>query len=177
MLSRVAKLVLVATSLAPLLLVMAVENFVAAPQFTLTCFWFQLAAVSLLLVIIARGILYLAKRFGQRMPLQVVKARNSDKQILTFLLAYLLPILTQKKYLFGSFDFPTLAILAMLCVAVYHSNAFDFNPLLGMMGFHFYEVEGDDGFPYLLISGHVIRKPKGDFKVVQLFDYTFLAVE
>jgi hypothetical protein len=118
-----------------------------------------------------------AARHGERQPFTMTKAKNSDKEVLTFLIAYLLPILTEHKFLFKDFGITTLAILVLLSISVYHGNAFDFNPLLGMCGYHFYEIEGADSLPYLLISRRSLKKPTGQVTVVQLFDYTFLLVE
>jgi len=178
MLNSFTKLLLVGTSLAPILVIMAVDFFFSAkgPQ-PFWSFGTQLLIVAAALVFIAFGIMRYAARHGSRQPLKICKAKNSDKEVLTFLLAYLLPVVSKHEYLFHDFNLPTIVILALLCVAVYHSSAFDFNPLLGMLGYHFYEVEDDSAFPYLLISNHAIKKPCADMMVVQLFDYTFLLVE
>lgn len=178
MLNKFTKSLLVATSLAPTLIVMAVDQF-ATKDTPNWVFIFQLVVIAIALVIIAAGVLkYVAMPMhGARQTLNICKAKNSDKEVLTFLLAYLLPVLSEHKYLFRDFNIPTLALIILLSVAVYHSNAFDFNPMLGMLGYHFYEVEDDDHFPYLLISRRPIRKPCQELTVIQLFDYTFLHIE
>jgi hypothetical protein len=174
MLRKSMKMLLVSTSLAPALLVMAVDQFFekGASQF----FW-QLVIIVACLVTIAAGVMVYMSRNAERMVLSVLKAKNSDKETLTFLLAYLLPVLIEHKYLFTGFNPPTITMMILVSLAIYHSNAFDFNPLLGVFGYHFYEVEGEDAFPYLLISRNTLRKPTVDLKVVQLCDYTFLHVE
>lgn len=168
--NKFAKMLLTATSLAPVLLVMAIDSF---SQKGVTYFPFALLIIASALVVIALGLMNVARK-GQQQELTVCKAKNSDKQTLTFLVAYLLPVLNDHKYLFRDFNAPTLAILALLAVAVYHSNSFDFNPLLGMFGYHFYEVEGPDGFPCLLISRVALANPCQTMNVRQIFDHTFL---
>ena len=177
MLNRFTKLLLVGTSLSPTLLIMAVDYFATETFEHWFCFGTQLIIVALSFMAIAVLVMAFARKYGSKQHLIIRKAKNSDKEVLTFLLAYLLPILTDHKYLFKEFNAPTLAVLLLLCTAVYHTNAFDFSPLLGLLGYHFYEVEDDDSFPYLLISKTSIKKPCATIEVVQLFDYTFLAVE
>src|SRR5258708_6396078 len=77
------------------------------------------------LVRIAAGGMDLAAKNGADENLTICKAKNSDKEVLTLLLAYLLPRSSKHEYLFREFNPPTPIILALLCVAVYHSNAFD----------------------------------------------------
>ena len=177
MLNKFTKMLLVGTSLVPTLLIMAVDHFFAHGITNWLGFGTQLIIIALALVVIALAVMFVAARNGERQQLQICKAKNSDKQVLTFLLAYLMPILSEHKYLFRDFNVPTLALLALLAIAVYHSNAFDFNPMLGMLGYHFYEIEDGNNFPYLLISRTPLKKSCQELTVVQLFDYTFLAVE
>jgi hypothetical protein len=177
MLSKVAKVLLVATSIAPTLILMGINYFFTTKDIPgYFNFGVQLFAIAGILVGICIGIMWYASTTLSKQPFRVIKAKSSDKQVLTFLVAYLLPVMTKHDYLFRDFNLPTLALL--LCLAVYHSNSFDFNPLLGVFGYHFYEVEGeDDSFPYLLISRRSLEKVCKEFTVVRLFDYTFLVVE
>jgi hypothetical protein len=176
-LNKFTKALLTATALAPTLIVMAVDYFAHKGLQTWWCFGTQLMLIVIALVTIALFVMAFVRRHGEKMPFSMTKAKNSDKEVLAFLVAYLLPILIEHKILFKDFGITTLAILLLLSIAVYHANAFDFNPLLGMFGFHFYEIEGDGSFPCLLISRRSLKKPAGEITVVQLFDYTFLLVE
>lgn len=176
MMSKLTKMLLVGTSLVPTLVIMAVDYFYTKSIYHWWNFGTQLFAVSALLFLIALGLMHLARR-GERQLLRVCKAKNSDKQVLTFLLAYLMPILTKHDYLFHDFNCPTLVLLGIVAIAVYHSNAFDFNPMLGLLNYHFYEIEDASNFPYLLISKSPLKAAAQEIVVVQLFEYTFLAVE
>ena len=177
MLNKFTKMLLVGTSLVPTLLIMAVDHAFTKGVPNWWGFTTQLVVIAVALLVIASSVMHVARRSGERQQLQICKAKNSDKQVLTFLLAYLMPILSEHKYLFRDFNVPTLALLVLLAVAVYHSNAFDFNPMLGMLGYHFYEIEDANSFPYLLITKTPFKKANQEIIVVQLFDHTFLAVE
>jgi hypothetical protein len=177
MLNNFTKMLLVGTSLVPTLLIMAVDHFFMHGVANWWGFGTQLVVIAVALVVIALAVMHVVKRSGERQQLQICKAKNSDKQVLTFLLAYLMPILSEHKYLFRDFNVPTLTLLLLLALAVYHSNAFDFNPMLGMLGYHFYEIEDGNRFPYLLMTRTPLKKSCQELIVVQLCDYTFLVVE
>ena len=67
-------------------------------------------------------------------------------------------------------------VFSIFFLAIYYSNAFDFNPLLGLCGYHFYEVQSEDGMTFLLMTRNHLLKPEQVAEVVQLFPYTFLNV-
>lgn len=178
MLNRFTKMLLVGTSVAPVLVVMAIDDFYSKGWPTSFTFGVQLLVIAASLTAIALLVMRAAERTETQIQrLTICKAKNSDKQVLTFLIAYLLPVISKHDYLFRDFNPPTIAMLGLLCLAVYHSNAFDFNPLLGLFGYHFYEIEDNSTFPYVLISRRVIKKPCQTLEVAQLFDYTFLLVD
>ncbi|ECT4715705.1 hypothetical protein F3D76_21895, partial [Salmonella enterica] len=57
------------------------------------------------------------------------------------------------------------------------SENYNFNPVLSLHGYKFYEAEDDTGVGFVLISKEVITDIKGkQFSVVKLTDYTFLHV-
>jgi hypothetical protein len=54
------------------------------------------------------------------------------------------------------------------------THALHVNPVLGLIGFHFYEVETQEGVTYLLITKRTINNLKGVTSVVQLTEYGIL---
>jgi hypothetical protein len=58
------------------------------------------------------------------------------------------------------------------------SENYNFNPVLSLIGYKFYEAEDDTGVGFVLISKSVITDIKDiPFTVVQLTDYTFLHIK
>lgn len=169
-----AKLLLVATSLAPALGAFALVEWQKGRwQTPLT-----LVAVGVGLVFIC----YLLKRYpeqrGERQTLDITAVESTDKEALSFIIAYLFPILTghfpnvseQQYWLL------TLYVFAVIGLTVYHSNAFHFNPVLACFGYHFYQVTADKGMKYLLIAHQVIRVQNPEITVTRLADYVYLEV-
>ena len=174
MLSRFAKLLLVASSLAPVLAAFAVKELANGKQLADTWSWFAVAA---LLPVVCFLVMLYAKQNLERQTLQVVKIKSTDKEVLAYLLAYLLPLLAEEAMDFRNNLVATLFVFGIIFLAVYHSSAFHFNPLLALVGFHFYEVVCDDDMTYLLITNRTIRKQKSESTVVQMADYIFLEIE
>jgi hypothetical protein len=63
---------------------------------------------------------------------------------------------------------------AMLLFVLWSTHALQVNPVLGLFGFHFYEIESIDGVTYLLISRRKISNVMSVRQVVQLSEYGLL---
>jgi hypothetical protein len=105
--------------------------------------------------------------------LSTTKVKTADKEVLAFLIVYLLPLFTKDLVFAGDLLTPAY-VLAVIGFCVYHSNSFTFNPLLSMMGYHFYEVEIRDGMTFLLVSKQVLRRNDNAIRVRELADYIYL---
>ena len=171
MLSRTAKMILTATSLAPVLCAFGIAQIAQGKSFRETYGWFVACGS---LVLLAFLVLEFAKRHLAIESLKVKKVKGSDREVLTFLLAYLLPLLARDSFDVSKNIYVTLYVFIVILLTIYHSNAFDFNPLLGMIGYHFYEVEAEDGMPFLLITRKSITKQAIDYQIVKLSDSIFL---
>jgi hypothetical protein len=57
---------------------------------------------------------------------------------------------------------------------VLNSHAYHFNPLLGIFGYHFYEVTIEGNITYVLITRQNIADCKSISHVVQLTEYMIL---
>ncbi len=174
MLSRFAKLLFVATSLAPVLAAFAVKDLTAGRGITEVAPWL---IVTVLLPVICWLLLIFSRKHLERQELRIVKIKSTDKEVLAYLIAYLLPLLTKDTVDVRQQLPVALFVFGVIFLAVYHSNAFHFNPLLACVGYHFYEVECDDGMTYLFITGDTIKKQQVTSDVVQMADYIFLEVD
>lgn len=66
-------------------------------------------------------------------------------------------------------------VLGVFFLVVMTSNAYHTNPLLGLIGYHFYEVSIDD-VGYILISRRNLHNTRAIKTVVSLTDYMLLDV-
>lgn len=147
-LGRMAQAALAATTLTPVLVVWGAARYLNAPPET------GLALIAAaLLAAVCLSILGLAHRRLQTDPLPVVKARRLDKDALAFLVTYALPMITSSG---KDTNLPALVVfMAIVGVVLVQLQVLYVNPLLGILGYHFYEVENADGDVALVLSRSV----------------------
>ena len=136
---------LAATALAPVLLVWAAAVYRVAPLQAAAA-----VAISALLVLICISTLAFAERELQQEPVGLKKATRLDKEALAFMVTYALPLIAKEgasKNLPAVIVFMIVVGLVLVQLQILHVN-----PLLGMLGFHFYEIERTDGDCALVIS-------------------------
>ena len=162
------------TSLAPVLGAYAVTDVSQGKPLLIAICWLIPAV---LLVIIVWLLMVFASRMLAKERLTVTSVRSTDKETLAYLVAYLLPIISNDVLDFRTHLATATFVFIVLFIAVYHSSAFHFNPLLGLVGYHFYEVQSEGGMTYMLITRRMVRQQKITLPVVELACYVYLDAE
>ncbi len=144
-LSRFAQISLAGTALAPVLLVWAAANYSTRPMDAVAAL-----IIAALLVVVCVSMLALSRQGLQIEPIGIKKATRMDKEVLAFLVTYALPLIAKGE------DRTNLAALTVfvlvLGLVLVQLQVLHVNPLLGALGYHFYEVERADGDSALVIS-------------------------
>jgi hypothetical protein len=169
MLNIFAKHLLVATALAPMLGAVAVNR--AAHGET----WISWVLVALGLVLACFSLLALVAKTGEKHRLVVVSIEDKDKEVLAFLLTYLLPFIASEKLEFTGEWLTGIYILAIILISAAHANAVHFNPVMGLY-YHFYAIKDANGMPALLISRPPLTKAGGDLQTVRVAHGIYLRV-
>jgi MFS family permease len=152
MLNWFAKMLLVATSLSPMLGAVAVNQLAHnRPRSN----WLPWLVVALALAFICWGLLHYLKKSGEKYQFTIGEFEEKDKELLAFLLTYLLPFLATDKLEFKGEWMTGVYIMGIIVFAIIHAGAFHFNPVMGLL-YHFYGVKDENGMSILLIS----RKPR-----------------
>jgi hypothetical protein len=143
-LSRLAQAFLAATAIAPVLLVWAAASYEASMTYAASA-----VIVALLMLGVCVLLLSLAKRELQANSLTITKAVRMDKEALGFLVAYALPLVASKDptHLIALGVFMLMVGLVLIQLQILHVN-----PLLGMLEFHFYQVELKNSDTALVIT-------------------------
>lgn len=171
MLNTFAKVLLVSTSLSPVLGAVAVNQYSRGEPITR---WGAWLAVALLLVFLCWALLRYAAKNAQKHTLHIKEFERDNKEVLAFLVAYLLPFLSNDKMGF-TVDWLTGAyVLGLIFLVVAHAGAFHFNPVMGLLGYHFYTVKDGDGVSDLLISRVELTRPGKDVPTVRLAQNIYL---
>ena len=165
MLNSFAKILLMATSLSPVLGAVAVNQFARHEPWPRWCGWL-IAAV--LLVVLCWALLRYAARNAQQHQFCIKEFERNDKEVLAFLLAYLLPFVSSKDMAFSGEWLTGAYIFGVIFLVFAHAGAFHFNPVMGLLGYHFYSVKNGDGVSNLLISKAELRRPGKDVQTVRL---------
>lgn len=131
MFSRVAKGLFVATSLAPVLAAFAMKDIANGKSWTDVT---PLLVIGLLLPVICLLLLSFARKKLERHELNVTKVSSTDKEVLAYLVAYLLPLLAKDSIDYRDSPGVSAFVFGMIFLAILHSNSFHFNPLLGFFG-------------------------------------------
>lgn len=171
MLNQFAKLLLVATSLSPVLGAVAVNQFALGKPWT---DWLPWLAVGLLLVFICWALLRHLAATAQSQLLTLAQFENNDKEVLAFLLTYLLPFVSAKDMAFQGQWLTGAYLFAVIFMVIAHAGAFHFNPVMGLLGYHFYGIKNGDGVSLLLISKAELHKPGIEVKTVKLAHNIYL---
>jgi hypothetical protein len=182
-LNRLAKLALVSTALAPICLTLWFVEMSSAWQGdvswaeNLAAYWLTGSGYLLAALVMSGlcfGLVWLsASRHGlERLPVKIKSVKTVDKEIVGFLLVYLLPLINQSQ---STISVPVLVFVAVLFFfIIYNSHAYHFNPLLGFFGYHFFEVTIEGDITYVLITRQNITDCKAVSHVVQLTEYMIL---
>lgn len=178
MLRFLPKFLLVATAFAPVMLTSAYVTWWKAKGDKLT--WSEalkvawpsmwpLIAGALVALIVCVIVMHCASRSLSRNPVVIKSIKPADKELIGFVLAYLLPLARGTPFE----GYPLVVVLVVFFVVVMTSNAYHTNPLLGMLGWHFYEVVIDE-VSYTMVSRRNIHNVRAIKEVVSLTDYMLL---
>lgn len=179
MVSAFGKGLIVATSLAPVCGAFAVNIAAHSPNSEAVArnwkFW-TLIATGLALTFVAVRFLNWAKTNLKQTEIRTATVRQTDKDVLAFLMAYLLPLIGKDGLSIGN---PLIALYAysLVFIAIYHSNSFHFNPMLSMIGYHFYEVQTEEGYGAIVVSKGSHMMQKQCITVVKIAPFLLLTVQ
>lgn len=168
MLNRFAHALLVSTSLAPVALVYGLSYLPGNRWAAIR--WLAIAAV---LVLACIFVLRAATRKGERETVRVAQTHNVDKDVLAFLVSYALPLVAPSQG--GAATFAFWGFIALVAIVLYQSEMVHVNPLLGMLGYRFYEVPRERGDAALLIAKSGVRANRAS-TVIRLSDTLWLEV-
>lgn len=169
MLSRLIRVLLALTAIAPLSVSLAFQfarskSYLWAGLAFVLCIAFGLGA---------RMIIEFASTRLEKLDVKIVKAKSADKEVIGFFVAYALPMIFR-----GQPSSPDLIAwlfaAGMLLFVLWGTQSMQVNPVLGVLGFHFYEVETDGGLSYLMITKRRINSVSTIKQVVQLSEFGIL---
>jgi hypothetical protein len=167
--SKLAKTLLAGTSFAPIILTYAFVSWICGARIINIVILLLIVAA---LVLICISLLKYAYKNIERERIKITAISTADGEVIGFVIAYLLPILSLTN---PSIDIRVLLFSAFVfMVVIWTTNSYHINPLLNIVGYHFYEVSSDDNVTYLLLTKKELRKTKSVQLVIHLTEYMIL---
>jgi len=156
MLNISARLMLTSSAFMPLMLVLS------AMEFFKTNFMLGLS------LLIASVILVLLCCY----LLKITAAEIADKENISFVLFYFLPLLTNS---FAEINLILWLLVIVILVLIYSCGYhYHFNPLFNVLGWHFYKTHTKEGITYILLTKKQITNNQETYRVKQLTEYIFI---
>lgn len=170
MLGRIAKIALVLTSFAPVFLTLAVIEGSKGGFSRATLLYI---GVAVFLIIACLAIIKASGRRLAKHDFQITSLKTADSEIVGFMLAYLLPLVADSASTRINPAATGFVLLLFLSV-VWSTHSYHFNPILGLCGYHFYEVETTGNVTYVLMTRRSLANTRKVQSVVQLTEYMVL---
>ena len=171
MLSKLAKLLLTSTAIAPVGFTYA---WVAYRDKEVVL-GIVILSISILLLVICLALLRFSKSHLEKMDFTATTIEAADRENMGFLLLYMLPLFTASfTSLHWDIWIPALIVFGLVVGTGY---SYHFNPLLGLMGWHFYKVSTPEGVTYVLITKKQLRTANKPLTVAQLTEYIVIDIE
>lgn len=172
MFSKLAKALLVSTSFAPVLLSYSFVLFLEEESFKIII---MPIAIAIFLVIVCIYFLERAKRDMQIICFPINSIKTADGEVLGFLAAYLLPFITLTSNQINTIIL--MYIFTLFFVIIWTTNSYHVNPIITLLGYHFYEVTTISNITFLLITKKDLVNTSNIKNVVQLTEYMVLDIE
>lgn len=170
--TKLAKLLLVLTSTAPILLTLAFVEFLTKKN------WAIIIPLLMVVMFFSAFCFYVLMQAPKKLEifnLNSASTKPADNEIVGFILAYLIPILNAS---YNEVNFHLMAfIYGLFVVIAWNSNAYHFNPILGILGFSAYEITTKENITYVLLTRKTLRKNSDVSKVCQLTQYMLLDID
>lgn len=141
--------------------------------------WFPSLIALIVATILAVGVALIYKNVVKRLStihVNVKKVTQNDRPVIVFMISYLLP--------FGSIAFEKynpmifLGFAALVYLVMIFSNSLSTNPLFFLLGFHFYDIECENGVGnYLLMTKKTIRNKDEIIAVSRITEYFLIMQE
>ena len=182
MVSSLFKVIFISTAISPVLLTIFAINAINDWEKINDSFWariylvfsdhFYFILIPLILTLLCWIIISCSQKKLESFRVSLKSVRISDREAFSFLLAYFLPLVTRPSL--GVNMSMLYLFLVIFFVFIFASHSYHFNPLLGLFGYHSYEITTETGMSYILITRKGIRSCKDINRVVHITDYIVL---
>ncbi|MDR2265527.1 MAG: hypothetical protein LBE93_19075 [Enterobacter asburiae] len=169
--NKFARILLTAGSIAPVGITLI---FIGVMKNAWWLVWTSFGVFILSLVLVVFFMQYAIRNMGSCYK-TIDSISPANKEVTNYFLSYLFPLLgtdsIAEHWQYALFFY------ASLLFYVSFSENYNFNPIISIMGYKFYEAEDSTGVGFVLITKEIIPGVhERNFEVIQLTDYTYIHV-
>lgn len=167
--NRLARLLLTASSIAPVCGTLIFIGYMNK-NWLLVYISVSTALISWLL---CYGLVKIAAKNFEVLTKNISSVSPANKEVTNYFLSYLFPLLGTDS-IATKIEYALFFYISLLFYICFSEN-YNFNPVLALHGYKFYEAEDDTGVGFVLISKEIITNIRDiNFNVVKLTEHTFL---
>ncbi|MFN3194043.1 MAG: hypothetical protein ACE361_26275 [Aureliella sp.] len=164
------KLALVMSTVAPVLGAFGINAF--SNGATSAGWWY--VGIALGMIVITALILFECHRRIETETLKIETTKSVDKESLSFLLVYLLPLLAKDVNQFTGDTWTAFYVFGVIALVVAHGNLVTFNPVFALFRLHFYEVKTVGGMTCTFVSKQIIKKQSGEYRAIEVYPFFYM---
>ncbi|MBT1427447.1 hypothetical protein [Dickeya dianthicola] len=169
--NKLARLLLTASSIAPVGITLIFIGYMKDKQWLI---WGSLGICLLSFVSVIFFLSY-SKRNVTSLHKKINSISPANKEVTNYFLSYLFPLLGTES-IADNWQYAVFFYLSLIFYICFSEN-YNFNPLVSILGYKFYEAEDNTGVGFVLISKEVITDVYDkEFEVIELTDYTFMHI-
>jgi len=120
---------------------------------------------------------YCVSKKAEKHLLCICEFEHKDQEMLMYLFIYILPFIRSGVATFATEWITSIFLLLIIAFAIAQANAFHFNPIMVLFGYHFYAIKDSQGVSNLLISKEDLRCPNIEVQTVQITGNVYLQTE
>ena len=109
----------------------------------------------------------------EKMSFRITSAAIADEGNVALLFLYVLPLLVEDSVTLPEWKL-WIPIALIIGIAIATSYSYHHNPLLGVLGWHWYRVGTEEGIEYVLISRRQLRAVREELTIGQLTEYVLV---
>ncbi|KFA58928.1 hypothetical protein A9G48_00535 [Gilliamella sp. wkB18] len=170
MITYFLRLLLTASSIAPVCFTVSFIGFINNNYYLLYIPLFIGVFICVLCVVT----IGLINKHVQILKKKITSVTPANKEITNYFLAYVFPLLGSESI----FQNASMTIFFFVCLIGYtlFSESYNFNPLLSLFGYKFYEAQDSTGVGFVLLSRNTLVSinPKKSINMKQLSDYIYI---
>lgn len=170
MITYFLRLLLTASSIAPVCFTVSFIGFINNNDYLLYIPLF-IGIFICFLCIVTMGFI---NKHVQILKKKITSVTPANKEITNYFLAYVFPLLGSESI----FQNTSMTIFFFVCLIGYtlFSESYNFNPLLSLFGYKFYEAQDSTGVGFVLLSRSTLVSidPKKSINLKQISDYIYI---